>query len=65
MKPLYMDPREKDAIAAIVEQLRSYYRHGIDNEHLLEIVASEAENQGIRAVISVPFARRLIEEGLI
>ena len=59
--PVYADPHERDAIMAILKELTSYYQ-GIDPDHLVEMVAMEAEHHGIQPEISVPFARQLIEK---
>ena len=61
--PAYMDPREREAIMSILDELRNYYDSNLDEEHLIDMVASEAKRHGIRASISAPFARHLIETG--
>lgn len=59
--PVYVDPREREAIMAIIEDLRNYYDNSVDNDHLIDMVATEAEHHGIRPAISAPFARQLLE----
>lgn len=60
--PVYVDPREREAIMAIIDELRDYYiDKDIDNDHFIELVASEAKRHGIRPSISAPFARQMLE----
>ena len=59
--PVYIDPREREAIMAILDELRNYYDKNLDEEHLIYMVTSEAKRHGIRESISAPLARRLIE----
>lgn len=58
---MYIRPGERDAIKAIVNEMKEYYQD-IETEHLVEMVAFEASRHGIQPAISAPFARTLIEK---
>jgi hypothetical protein len=55
--------RETQRVKKILRELREYHLDA-DPDRLLEILAHEAHEQGIKPEISIPLARRLIENGL-
>jgi hypothetical protein len=59
--PVYWNQREIDAINGILKDITQHHT-GLDTEHLVNIVAIEAQRHGIKPSISAPIARKLIEE---
>jgi hypothetical protein len=60
---VYCDPRETDAIRAILKEICGLQQYsGLESEHIVQLVAIEAEKCGIKPQISEPIARMLIEE---
>ena len=58
---VYSSPWEIDAIKGIIREVKE--KHSlVDNEHLIQIVATEAQCYGIKCDISAPIARKLIEK---
>jgi hypothetical protein len=52
--------QEMATIKKILQDLQDYHIEA-DIDHIIEMVATEAQDHGIQPAISVPLARKLIE----
>ena len=59
--PVYSDPRETDAIARIVKEIRESHI-GLCCEDLVGIVSLEAQRHGIKPSISAPIVKKIFDE---
>lgn len=58
---VYSSPWEMDAIRGILREIKE--KHSLlDKDHLIQIVATEAQSYGIKSDISAPIARKLIDK---